>query len=145
MKKEEDMKIERSRRSTQIFKLANGVKQFDVLTSTYNKFEKQEDLLEWLQDVLAQKQAGFHIEDDDTREAEWLQEKKHRERIALHTNMADHTAKKLFFESNQFLSQPLLISLLQKDICGNLTEDEKSKLGIQVLELKVELKQEKHP
>ena len=92
--------------------------------------------------MLEQKQAGFHIEDDDTREAEWLQEKEHRERNELHTNMADHTAKKLFFASNPFLSQPLLISLLQKDICGNLTEDETSKLGIQVLELKVDLKQE---
>ena len=52
MEKEEDMKIERNRRYTQIFKLANGVKQFDALASTHKKFEKQEDLLEWLQDVL---------------------------------------------------------------------------------------------
>ena len=123
MEKQEDVKRERSRRPTQIFKVVMEVKQFDVLTSTYETFEKQEYLLEWLQDVFEQKQAGFHIEDDDTREAEWLQEKEHSERNELHTNMADHTAKKLFFESNQFLSQPLLISLLQKDIRGNLTAD----------------------
>ena len=80
MEKEDNMKRERSRRSTQIFELVNKVKQFDVFTSKYNKFEKQEDLLEWLQDVLEQKQAGFDIEDDDTREAAWQQEKEDRER-----------------------------------------------------------------
>ena len=46
MEKEEDMKRERSRRSTQIFKLAHEVKQIDVLTSRYKEFDKQEDLLE---------------------------------------------------------------------------------------------------
>ena len=59
--------------------------------------------------------------------------------------MADYKATKLFFESNQFLSQPLQISLIKQDTCGKLNEDEKSKLGIQCLQLKVELKQEKHP
>ena len=59
--------------------------------------------------------------------------------------MSDHKAKKLFFDLNQFLSQPLQISLIKPDICGTLTEDDKSKLGIQVLQLKVELKQEKNP
>ena len=29
--------------------------------------------------------------------------------------MADYKAKKLFFESNEFLSQPLQISLIKKD------------------------------
>ena len=68
MEKEQDIKRERSRLSTQIFKLAHEVKQTDVLHN-YKTFEKQEDLLEWLQDVLEQKQAGFEIEDDDTRES----------------------------------------------------------------------------
>ena len=142
---EEDAKRERIRLSTQIFKLAHAVKQFDVLTSKYKEFDKQEDLLEWLQDLLEQKQAGFHIEDDDSREAAWQKEKQDREQKGLHTNMSDHKAKKIFFESNEFLMQPLQISLLKKDICGKLTEDEKSKLGLQVLQLKAELKQEKHP
>ena len=64
MEKEEDMKRERIWRSTQIFKLAHEVKQFDVLTSKYKEFDKPEDLLEWLQDVVEQTQVGFHIEDD---------------------------------------------------------------------------------
>ena len=145
MEKEQDIKRERSRLSTQIFKLAHAVKQFDVLTSKYKEFDKHEDLLEWLQDLLEQKQAGFHIEDDDSREAAWQKEKQDRERKGLHTNMSDHKAKKIFFESNEFLMQPLQISLLKKDICGKLTEDEKSKLGLQVLQIKAELKQEKHP
>ena len=34
--------------------------------------------------------------------------------------------------------------MIKKDACGTLSEDEKSKLRIQVLQLKVELKQEKH-
>ena len=72
MEKEEDIKRERGRLSTQIFKLANQLKQLDVLHG-YKTFEKQETLLEWLQDVLEQKQAGFHIEDDDSREAAWQQ------------------------------------------------------------------------
>ena len=58
--------------------------------------------------------------------------------------MADHKAKKLFFESNQFL-QPLLISLLQNDLFGKLSRDDEAKLRILILELKVELKQETHP
>ena len=144
MEKEEDVKTERSRRSTQIFKLVNEVKQFDVYHYKYKKFEKQEDLLEWLQDVLEQKEAGFEIEDDDTREAAWQQEKENRMRKGLNTNVAEYKAKKFFFESNQFLSQPLRTSLIKKDTCGKLNEDEKSNLGIQVLQLKVELKQEKH-
>ena len=142
---EEDAKRENSRLSTQIFKLAHALKQFDVLTSKYKEFEKQEDSLEWLQDLLEQKQAGFEIEDDDTREVAWQKEKQDREHKGLHTNMSDHKAKKVFFESNEFLSQPLQISLLKKDICGKLTEEEKSRLGLQVLQLKTELKQEKHP
>ena len=64
-------------------------------------------------------------------------------RKGLHANMADYKAKMIFFESNQFLSQPLQISLIRKDLLGNLNEDEESKLGIQVLELEVRLKQEK--
>ena len=63
----------------------------------------------------------------------------------LHTNMADYKAKQLFFESNHFLSQPLQISLIQKDLCGKLNEDEEAKLRMRILELKVELKQQKHP
>ena len=70
------MKNERHQRSTQIFKLAYQGKQFDVLTSKYKEFDKPEDLLEWLQDFVDQKELGFHIEDDDSREAAWLQEKK---------------------------------------------------------------------
>lgn len=143
IEKQEDMKRERINRSAQIFKLAHQIKQIDVLHS-YKKFDKQEDLLEWLQDVVEQKQAGFQIEDDDTREAAWQQEKQNRQQKKLNTNMSDHEAKKLFFESNEFLSQPLQISFIKKDACGTLSEDEKSKLGIQVLQLKVELKQEKH-
>ena len=144
IEKQEDMKRERINRSAQIFKLAQKIKQFDVLHS-YKKFENQDDLLEWLQDVLEQKQAGFDIEDDDSREAAWQKEKQDREQKGLHTNMSDHKAKKIFFESNEFLAQPLQISLIKRDICGELNEDEKSKLGLQVLQLKVELKQEKHP
>ena len=144
VEQQEDIKRESRRLSMQIFKLANQLKQLDVLHS-YKTFEKQEHLLEWLQDLLEQKQAGFHIEDDDSREAAWQKEKQDRERKGLHTNMSDHKAKKIFFESNEFLMQPLQISLLKKDICGKLTEDEKSKLGLQVLQIKAELKQEKHP
>ena len=59
-------------------------------------------------------------------------------REGLLTEMADYKAKKLFFESNQFLSQPLQITLLQKNLVGKLNEDEESKLGIQVMELKQE-------
>ena len=59
--------------------------------------------------------------------------------------MPDYKAKKLFFESNQFLSQPLQMSLIRKDELGKLNADEESKLRMQVLELKVKLKQEKHP
>ena len=65
IEEEEDAKRERIRLSTQIFKLAHELKQFDVL-HVYKTFEKQEDLLEWLQDVVEQKQAGFKIEDDDS-------------------------------------------------------------------------------
>ena len=144
MEKEEDAKRERIRLSTQIFKLAHEVKQFDVLHG-YKTFEKQEDRLEWLQDVVEQKEAGFEIEDDDSREAAWLQEKADRERKGLHTNMSDHKAKKIFFESNRFLSMPLLISLIKRDACGTLNEEEKFDLTIQVMNLKVMLKQEKHP
>jgi len=103
MEKEEDMKNERHQRSTQIFKLAYQGKQFDVLTSKYKEFDKPEDLLEWLQDVVEQKELGFEIEDDDSREAAWLQEKADRKRKGLHTNMSDHKAKQLFFEYNKFL------------------------------------------
>ena len=140
IEKQEDMKRERINRSAQIFKLAHKTKQLDVLHG-YKTFEKQEDLLEWLQDVLEQKQATFEIEDDDTRETAWQQEKPQKN---CYTKVSDHEAKKLFFESNKFLSQPLQISLIKKDACGTLSEDEKSKLRIQVLQLKVELKQEKH-
>ena len=96
MEKEEEMQKERSRLSTQIFKLAHEVKQSDVLHS-YKTFEKQEDLLKWLQDVLKQKQAGFEIEDDDSREAAWLQEKEDRKQKELHTDMSDHKANKTLF------------------------------------------------
>jgi hypothetical protein len=144
MEKEEDAKRERIRLSTQIFKLTRELKQIDVLHG-YKTFEKQEDRLEWLQDVVEQKEAGFEIEDDDSREAAWLQEKADRERKGLHTNMSDHKAKKIFFESNRFLSMPLLISLIKRDACGTLNEEEKFDLTIQVMNLKVMLKQEKHP
>ena len=144
MEKEEDAKRERIRLSTQIFKLTRELKQIDVLHG-YKTFEKQEDRLEWLQDVVEQKEAGFEIEDDDSREAAWLQEKADRERKKLHTNMSDHKAKKIFFESNRFLSLPLLISLIKKDECGTLSDGDKFFLAVQVLNLKVELKQEKHP
>ena len=59
--------------------------------------------------------------------------------------MADYKANKFFFESNQFLSQPLLISLLQNHLFGKLNRDDEAKLRILILELKVELKEEKHP
>ena len=144
MEEEEDAKRERIRLSTQIFKLAHAVKQFDVLHG-YKEFEKQEDLLEWLEDLFEQKEAGFEIEDDDSREAAWMQEKADQERKGLRTIMSDHKAKKLFFEYNQFLSQPLQISLIKKDACGTLNEEEKFDLTIQVMNLKVMLKQEKHP
>jgi len=145
MEEEEDAKRERIRLSTQIFKLAHAVKQFDVLTSKYKEFEKQEDLLKWLKDVVEQKEAGFEIEDDDSREAAWLQEKTDQERKGLRIIMSDHKAKKIFFESNRFLSQPLQISLIKKDACGTLNEEEKFDLTMQVMNLKVMLKQEKHP
>ena len=74
--------------------------------------------MEWLQDVVEQKEAGFEIEDDVSREAAWLQEKAERERMGLQTNMSDHKAKKIFFESNRFLSRSLLISLIKRDACG---------------------------
>ena len=104
MENEEDLKRERSKRSMQIFKIAHEAKQFHVYHYKYKQFEKQEQLLEWLQDVLTQKEAGFDIEDDDTREALWLQEKEDRMQKELHTIMVDYKAKKLFFECNQFLS-----------------------------------------
>ena len=135
MKKEEDMKNERHRRSTQIFKLASQSKQIDVLHN-YKTFDNQEDLLEWLQDVVDQKILGFHIEDDDSREAAWLQEKADRKRKSLQTNMSDHKAKKLFFEYNKLLLQPLQLSLIKKDACGTLNEEEKFDLTIQVMNLK---------
>ena len=87
----------------------------------------------------------MYIEDDDTREDAWQQEKEKRKRQGLHTNMAEYKQRKLFFESNEFLSQPLQILLMKKDLLGKLNEDEESKLKLQVLQLKVELKQEKHP
>ena len=86
----EDLSREYHRRHTQIFKLAHKVKQMDVFANKYKEFETEENLFEWLQDVLKQRETGFEIEDDDTRE--------------LRTEMADYKAKKLFFESNQFLS-----------------------------------------
>ena len=145
MEKEEDIKKPKFMCFWQVFDLARKVKQLDVYTYKYKKFDKEEDLLEWLLDVLEEKQAGFKIEYDDTRDAAWQQEKEDRMRKDLHTNMADYKAKKLFFESNHFLSQPLQISLIQKDLCGKLNEDEEAKLRMRNLELKVELKQEKHP
>ena len=48
------MKREYDRRQMQIFRLAQKVKQLDVFSEKYKEFEKQEDLLEWLQDVLEQ-------------------------------------------------------------------------------------------
>ena len=116
MEKKEDIKRTKFRRFRQMFDLAHKVKQLDVYTYKYKKFEKEEDLLEWLLDVLEEKQAGFKIEDDDTRDVAWQQLKEDRMRKDLHTNMADYNAKKLIFESNQFLSQPLQISLIQKDV-----------------------------
>ena len=145
LEKKEDAKRDYHMRQMQIFRLAEKVKQLDVFSEKYKEFEKQGDLFKWLQDVSNQKEAGFEIEDDDTREAAWKQEKEDRIRRGLHTNMAEYKAKKMFFDSNQFLSQPLLISLIYKDLLGKLNEDEQSKLEIQVLKLKVELKQEKHP
>jgi hypothetical protein len=62
----------------QIFKLANQVKQMDVLHK-YKEFDSEESLLNWLQDVLEQKEEGFDIEDDDTREIHG-NEKKRTER-----------------------------------------------------------------
>ena len=44
MEKEQDIKRERSRLSTQIFKLAHELEHIDVLNS-YKTFEKQEELL----------------------------------------------------------------------------------------------------
>ena len=67
MEKQEDIKRETLRRHRRVFDLAHEVKQFDVYHYKYNKFETQEYRLEWLQDVLKQKEAGFTIEDDDTR------------------------------------------------------------------------------
>ena len=116
MEKEEDIKKQEFKRFRQVFDLAHKVKQLDVYTYKYKKFEKEEDLLKWLQDVLEEKQAGFKIEDDDTRDAAWQQDKEDRMRKDLHTNMADYKAKKMFFESNHFLSQPLQTSLTQKDL-----------------------------
>ena len=46
MEKEQEMKRERSRRSTHIFKLGHEVKQFGVYHYKYKKLEKQENLLE---------------------------------------------------------------------------------------------------
>ena len=145
LEKKEDMKRDYHTRQMQIFRLAEKVKQLDVSSEKYKEFEKQGDLLEWLQDVLKQKEAGLEIEDDDTREAAWLSEKEDRIRKGLHTNIAEYKAKKLFFESNKFLSQPLQITLICKDSLGKLNEDEQSKLKIQVVKLKATLKQEKHP
>ena len=54
LEKKEDMKREYDRRQMQIFRLAQKVKQLDVFSEKYKEFEKQEDLLEWLQDVLEQ-------------------------------------------------------------------------------------------
>ena len=144
MEREEEMKRERSRRYMQIFKLANQVKQMDVLHK-YKEFDTEESLLNWLRDVLEQKRAGFDIEDDDTRETAWQREKEDRTRKGLHTDMAEYKAKKLFFESNQFLLEPLQIKLLQKDLAGCLDTGEKYQLELQVMELKVKLKQERHP
>ena len=140
----EEMKRERSRRYMQIFKLANQVKQMDVLHK-YKEFDTEESLLNWLQDVLEQKEEGFDIEDDDTREIAWQREKEDRTRKGLHTDMAEYKAKKLFFESNQFLLEPLQIKLLQKDLAGCLDTGEKYQLEQQVNDLKVKLKQEYHP
>ena len=144
MEREEEMKRERSRRYMQIFKLANQVKQMDVLHK-YKEFDTEESLLNWLQDVLEQKRAGFDIEDDDTRETAWQREKEDRTRKGLHTEMAEYKTKKLFFESNHFLLEPLQITLLQKDLTGILDTDEKYQLELQVMKLKVKLKQEHHP
>ena len=144
MEREEEMKRERSRRYMQIFKLANQVKQMDVLHK-YKEFDTEESLLNWLQDVLEQQRAGFDIEDDDTRETAWQREKEDRTRKGLHTDMAEYKAKKLFFESNQFLLEPLQIKLLQKDLAGCLDTGEKYQLEQQVNYLKVKLKQEYHP
>ena len=140
----EEMKRERNKRSMQIFKLANQVKQMDVLHK-YKEFDTEESLLNWLQDVLEQKEEGFDIEDDDTREIAWQREKEDRTRKGLHTDMAEYKAKKLFFESNQFLLEPLQIKLLQKDLAGCLDTGEKYQLEQQVNYLKVKLKQEYHP
>ena len=140
----EEMKKERNRRSMQIFKLANQVKQMDVLHK-YKEFDTEENLLNWLLDVLEQKEEGFDIEDDDTREIAWQREKEDRTRKGLHTDMAEYKAKKLFFESNQFLLEPLQIKLLQKDLAGCLDTGEKYQLEQQVNYLKVKLKQEYHP
>ena len=96
-------------RKMQIFRLAEKVKQLDVFSEKKKEFDKQGDLSKWLQDVSNQKEAGFEIEDDDTREAAWQQEKEDRMRKGLRTNMADYKAKKLFFKSDQFLSLPLQI------------------------------------
>ena len=130
MEEEEDMKRERSRRYMQISKLANQVKQMDVLHK-YKEFDTEESLLNWLQDVLEQ--------DDDTREIAWQREKEDRTRKGLHTDMAEYKAKKLFFESNQFLLEPLQIKLLQKDLAGCLDTGEKYQLELQVMKLKVKL------
>jgi hypothetical protein len=52
----------------------------DVYANKYKEFDTEESLLNWLQDVLEQKGAGFDIEDDDTRETAWQREKEDRTR-----------------------------------------------------------------
>ena len=78
MKKEGDMRKKEFRRFRQVFDLAHKDKQLDVYTYKYKKFDNEEDLLEWLQDVLDEKQAGFQIEDDGTRAAAWQRENKYK-------------------------------------------------------------------
>ena len=46
-----------------------------MFSGKYKTFDNEEDLLQWLEDVLQQKEEGFEIEDDDTRELAWEQEK----------------------------------------------------------------------
>ena len=57
----QDLHREYHRRTTQILKLANNLKQMDVYSNKYKEFDTEESLLNPLQDVLEQKGAGFDI------------------------------------------------------------------------------------
>ena len=58
---EESEERKRKRRifNEKIFKLAHLSKQFDVFSAKYKTFDTEEDLFEWLEYVLEQKEEGF--------------------------------------------------------------------------------------